>query len=120
MPDVAAVYAEGRGRITEIVTGLKPAEVAGTVPCCPDWSVHDVVAHLAGVCADVLAGNLAGVATDPWTDAQVQARRGRSTEEVIAEWSEVAPQVEAFANDFPARMGEQWVGDLTTHEHDIR
>ena len=120
MRDVAALYAEGRGRITKLVSGLGPELVAGPVPCCPDWTVHDVMAHVTGVCTDILAGHLAGVGTDPWTAAQVEARRERSIDELVDEWSDVAPQVEAFANNFPERMGEQWVADLTTHEHDIR
>ena len=80
----------------------------------------DVVAHLAGTCADILAGNIAGVGTDEWTDAQVVARRGRSLPDVLAEWTDVASQVETFAEHFPGRTGVQWVMDLTAHEHDIR
>ena len=79
-----------------------------------------VVAHLSGTCADVLAGNLAGVATDAWTEAQVRARRSLTLGQLIEEWSGLAPQVEAFSDYFPGRTGEQWVADLTTHEHDIR
>jgi hypothetical protein len=40
--------------------------------------------------------------------------------EILSEWAEVAPQVEAMAQHFPDRVDEQWVLDLTTHEHDIR
>ena len=90
------------------------------VPGCPQWSVKDVISHLAGVCDDVLAGNIEGVASDPWTEAQVAARRGRSLEEVLAEWAEKAPPVEAIAEHFPGRVGTQWVLDATSHEHDIR
>ena len=118
--DVAALYAEGRKRITELLEGVSDEEAKTAVPTCPQWSVHDVAAHLAGTCADVLSGNLAGVATDPWTAAQVEARRDKSLAEIVAEWNEVAPQVEAFANNFPGRVGEQWVLDMTTHEHDVR
>jgi hypothetical protein len=90
------------------------------VPTCPDCSVADVVAHLTGICADVLAGNTDGVATDPWTAAQVSARRGRAIDELVAEWSDTAPQVEALSETFPPELGPQWIADLTTHEHDIR
>ncbi|MDQ3147983.1 MAG: maleylpyruvate isomerase family mycothiol-dependent enzyme [Actinomycetota bacterium] len=117
--DVGVVYAEGRRRVGGLVAGLDAEGAATTVPACPEWSVKDVVAHLTGICADVLAGNLEGVATDPWTAAQVEARRSASLGEVVAEWNELAPQVEAMAADFgPA--GHQWVGDFATHEHDIR
>jgi uncharacterized protein (TIGR03083 family) len=120
MSAIGDVYAAGRGRITELVSGLSSDAAATRVPTCPEWSVHDVIAHLAGVCADVLAGRIEGVATDPWTAAQVDARRGRPLAQVLAEWAEAAPQVEAMAEHFPGRVGSQWVLDVTTHEHDIR
>jgi uncharacterized protein (TIGR03083 family) len=116
---VGKTYAEGRLRITDLVVGLGE-EADRPVPTCPAWSVRDVIAHLAGVCADILAGNIAGVGTEAWTDAQVAARRGQSISELIEEWSQVAPQVERFADRFPGRTGAQWVLDVTTHEHDIR
>lgn len=120
MGDVAQVYEEGRTRITELVTGVDPSTMETVVPSCPEWRVTDVVAHLAGVCTDILEGRIEGVATDPWTAAQVEARRGRSIQELVDEWSTAAPQVEAIASMFPGRVGTQWVLDLTTHEHDIR
>jgi uncharacterized protein (TIGR03083 family) len=117
---VGEVYAEGRGRISDLVLELDGEDAARTVPTCPKWTVGDVVSHLVGVCADVLAGNIEGVATDPWTAAQVQARMGRPLAELVEEWSDVGPQVEALAGHFPGQTGAQWVTDLTTHEHDIR
>jgi uncharacterized protein (TIGR03083 family) len=120
MRTLEALYAEGRDRIVELVAGADPAAVDGEVPACPAWSVHDVVSHLTGVGADVLAGNIAGAATDEWTDAQIQARRGRSTADVIAEWHTVGPQLAALLDDFPEPYGRQVVADLAVHEHDIR
>jgi uncharacterized protein (TIGR03083 family) len=119
MTDVGAAYAEGRQRLTELVEGLDDDAAAATVPCCPAWSVHDVIAHLTGVCADVLAGRIDGIGTDPWTDAQVVARRELPLKDVVAEWNEVAPAVEAMAGAF-GRAGFQWVGDQAIHEHDVR
>jgi len=118
--EIGELYAEGRQRIVGLVADLSAEQAEAPVPTCPGWRVADVLAHLTGICADVLAGNLDGVATDPWTEAQVAARRGRTVDELVAEWMEVAPQVEALAGSFPGPIGEQWVTDLTTHEHDIR
>jgi uncharacterized protein (TIGR03083 family) len=116
---VGKTYAEARLRIADLVVGLGE-EADRPVPTCPAWSVRDVIAHLAGVCADILAGNLVGVGTEPWTDAQVSARRGQSIDDLIKEWWQLAPQVEQFGDHFPGRTGAQWVLDVTTHEHDIR
>src|SRR5438132_399041 len=77
------------------------------VPTCPRWTVHDVVAHLTGVCADILTGNLEGVATDPWTEAQVSSRKNRTMAELVEEWNELGPQVEAITAAFPGRAAEQ-------------
>lgn len=120
MGEIGELYAEGRERITSLVEGLSPEEAAVRVPTCPEWTVRDVLAHVVGVCTDILEGRIEGVATDPWTAAQVEARCDRSTAELLDEWSTAAPQVEAIASMFPGRIGTQWVLDVTTHEHDIR
>jgi uncharacterized protein (TIGR03083 family) len=117
--DVGAAYAEGRRRITELVQDLDDDAAGAAVTCCPTWSVHDVVAHLTGVCADVLSGRIEGIATEPWTGAQVTARRDVPLKDVLTEWNEVAPAVEAMAGAF-GRAGFQWVGDQAIHEHDVR
>src|SRR5690349_1912685 len=98
--DPGPVYAEGRRRVSALVRDLPPERADLPVPGCPQWRVKDVVSHLTGICADVLAGNIEGVATDPWTAAQVDARRDRSIAEIVAEWDEIAPQVEAIAAQF--------------------
>lgn len=119
MEDVGKAYADGRRRLSEIVRSLPEGEARAPVPACPGWTVHDVVAHLTGICADVLAGHMEGVATEPWTDAQVQARRQLATAELVEEWEQVAPPVEAMAAGFGV-TGRQWVFDFATHEHDVR
>lgn len=117
---VGAAYASCRARIGELVRAAGDERATATVvPACPEWSVHDVVAHLAGVVADALAGNLDGVATDPWTAAQVEARRGRTVDEVVDEWDAAAPAFEAFL-DAVGDPGRQAVLDAVTHEQDIR
>jgi uncharacterized protein (TIGR03083 family) len=120
MDEIGSIYAEGRTRLTDLVLSEDPDGRTAPVPGCPEWAVRDVIAHVTGVCADVLAGNIEGVATEPWTAAQVVQRKDKALAEILAEWAEVAPQVEAIAPHFPSRVDEQWVLDLTTHEHDIR
>ena len=120
MAEVGTAYAEARERVCELVRSLSDAEAETPVPACPGWTVRDTVAHLTGVCADILAGNVAGAATDEWTAAQLEGRRGQSLGTILDEWSEVGPAVEAIAAAFPGYTGPQWVFDMTTHEHDIR
>ena len=119
MPETDVLYRDTRSRITELVRSLSPAEVDTIAPATPEWRVRDIVCHLSGAIADILAGNLDGVATDVWTAAQVDARCDKSVADVLDEWTENAPQVEALVNNFGA-AGTQLVADCVTHEHDIR
>ena len=112
-------YEEVRARIGRLVADVDdPKSVI--VPACPRWSVHDLISHLTGNCANVIRGDLEGVATDPWTAAQVEERKDRTTAAVLAEWAEVAPPYAAMIDDFPGLFGRMTIGDITAHEHDLR
>ncbi len=116
--DSAAAYAQVQERMTALLREASAEQLARQVPACPDWTVKDLAAHVVGVAADVAAGRLEGAGSDPWTAAQVQARRGASLEEMLAEW-QFAPLERALL-DLDAMQAAQVVFDLTTHEHDLR
>jgi uncharacterized protein (TIGR03083 family) len=116
MGEIGDAYHGVRTRVNALVVG---ADVDAVAPATPEWTVHDLLAHLVGVTADVVQGNLDGVGTDPWTARQVAARRDRSVEELLAEWNEHGPVVESMADQF-GRSGTQLLTDASTHEHDIR
>jgi uncharacterized protein (TIGR03083 family) len=122
MREREALYEESRAAIVGVIAEAAAVgiDAAAPVPACPAWSVHDVIAHLAGSCADVLVGNITGVATEPWTSAQVDARRGVSFQELVAEWDVLAPQFATLIDDFPGRYPDQTIADVAVHEHDIR
>lgn len=114
---IRELYVDGRGRLWDLAMTLGPSDAELPVPSCPGWTVKDVFAHLTGICADVLAGRLDGVATDPWTAAQVSARSDASLPEVISEWREGAADFDALLTD---ETPPQLIVDLWTHEQDIR
>ena len=117
-PGPGAAYAGVRQRINELVADVSD-RTGDSVPACPEWRVRDLVAHVAGVCDDVLGGRIEGAGTDPWTATQVESRRTRSVDEILAEWNAQAPQLEGMLDSFgPA--GHQMVMDVVTHEHDLR
>lgn len=62
--------------------------IARKVPACPEWTIKDVIAHLAGLAADWRAGNLAGYSGDASTARQVAERRDRSIDDLLAEWAD--------------------------------
>jgi uncharacterized protein (TIGR03083 family) len=119
LPDLSDAYRGVRTRVTELVLAATPEQCAAVAPATPEWRVHDVVAHLVGVPADILAGRLEGVTTDAWTEAQVAPRRDLPTSALLDEWAECSAQVEPMIPSFGTVAG-QMVGDAVTHEHDIR
>ncbi|MGH9050916.1 MAG: DinB family protein [Acidimicrobiia bacterium] len=120
MADYAQTYRDARGRVIDLVGRLDQDQLDMIAPATPEWRVRDIVAHLAGVCADVVAGNLDGVATDAWTARQVDARRDRRFDDVLREWEETGAAVEAVVPDFPEVAVGQMITDTATHEQDVR
>lgn len=118
--DLAAIYRGIRTRVIDLVRELDADTLERTAPATPLWSVHDLLAHLAGDVTDIVEGNLDGVATDAWTQAQVDRRRDASVAELIAEWERGSVAVEPTIPDFPPMMQSMFLVDALTHEHDIR
>ena len=119
MGEVAEAYRGCRQRITELSQVLDEGRARAPVPACPEWTVHDVVAHLSGNLADAVAGRLGGGGTDERTAEQVVARRRLSLTEVLQEWNEHALVVEPLM-DGAGDIARQGVADAVSHEHDIR
>jgi uncharacterized protein (TIGR03083 family) len=115
--DLGVLYRGARERVCALVSD----EVASVpVAATPGWDVHDVVAHLAGVVEDGLAGNMAGAPGEPWTAAQVARGRTRTVAELVAQWTEAAPMMEGFLSSPDGGRVWQAVADLHTHECDLR
>lgn len=129
----ADLYDQTRQRVVGLAHGLDPALV---VPACPGWTVHDVVAHLVGLAADVTTARVDGYAGTDWTARQVTERSSRNMSDLFEEWEQVLPQLLAInrdlaASDLPDRI-DHVLGpvpktsfesafhvDLLHHEHDL-
>jgi uncharacterized protein (TIGR03083 family) len=115
--DLGELYRQRRLAITALLAGLSDDDAKRPVPTCPEWLVRDLVAHVTGVVADALAGNMAGAPGYAWTAAQVAARRGRAVDDMLAEWSETGPRFEAALAGTGVRPA---VIDIASHEQDVR
>lgn len=117
VPTAADLYAAGLERLLALAAELSDDEAARPVPACPGWTVKDVLAHQAGVLADVAEGLLEGAATDPWTARQVEERKDRTLAECATELAERGPGFVEFlrAAPFSPAVVDQW-----SHEQDIR
>ena len=67
-------YLDTVERVIELALGTD--DLDRTVPTCPDWTAHDVLAHLAGLAEDWVDGRLDSYGSDEWAQAQVERLRG--------------------------------------------
>lgn len=111
------VYRNARGRLAELARGLSEEQLRTPVAATPDWTVHELFAHLVGGAADVASGRLDGLPGDEWTARHVSERRDRPISELLAEWDLVGPKAE------PSCAGEVRgpnLGlDIICHEGDL-
>lgn len=121
--DAVAAYRLVYERVDALVGG-RPDVAELMVPACPDWTVRQTVAHLAGVAQDVASANLEGVASEAWTRAQVDRLGRNSIDELLDLWGEsidlLVGQVAQLSQGSPELAAGQLVFDVLTHEHDIR
>jgi len=115
--DLPRLYRDTRERLTALVAGLDDATLATPVPTCPGWLVGDVVAHLAAVVEDALAGRLTGPPSEEQTAEQVARYKGRPMTQTLAGWTAGAPRFEEIISAFNV---PQAVIDVASHEQDIR
>jgi uncharacterized protein (TIGR03083 family) len=120
MIDIGQQYGSCRERIVTLASDLTDEQAAIPVAACPGWTVHDLVAHLVGSVADVLAERVDGIGSPAWTAAQVEARRDASIAEMLAEWHDAAPQFEDTLRTVGGQMAALGVADAWNHEQDLR
>lgn len=114
---LSEVYRRSAAEFIEVVRGLTAGQLGAAVPACPAWTVHDLLAHQAGSSADQVSGNLDGVTTEPWSARQVEDRRTRTVDELVAEWES---DVEAVAARCDAISGPNPAWDVAVHLADLR
>ncbi len=116
-PSIEQNYLEAHRSFAALADELSVEEWTTPVPCCPGWTARDVLSHVAGIPDDALNGRMDGVATEPWTAAQVARNRSLAVADLLARWRDQTPQ---FAAAIQAGQQGRPPIDCHTHEHDIR
>ena len=117
---VCVAYSELRIRVADLMRSISSEQALTVVPHCPQWTVKDCFAHMVSVPEDVIKGQMDGVATDAWTDRQVQRHKQDSVSVLLAIWEANAPVFAKILPNIPQPVLSQFMFDQTTHEHDIR
>ena len=118
MTDWGEVYRANVDAVSALAGSLEPEDLTRRVPATPDWTVHDVLAHLAGSPADVLAGRMDDAPSDAWTARHVAERAACSAEELVAELQGSVGDLIATleGNDSPAIVWNCAVHHADLHE----
>ncbi|MPZ69856.1 MAG: maleylpyruvate isomerase family mycothiol-dependent enzyme [Actinobacteria bacterium] len=120
MLDYTTAYQTSVERVAELIESLPEDQLTTMVPACPEWSVRDLIAHFAGVAGDVATGNVTEAGSEEWTAAQIEARRNTPVDEILEEFRNHATQLAGAIEHLHPAIGGMLLGDLVTHEHDLR
>ena len=118
--EVAVSYIALRARVIDLLRSTPESSGNIVVPCTPAWTVRQLAAHLVGVPEDILAGRMEGVASDAWTQAQVERFGHLALTELADMFEGSAPQIDGIIHNFPQPIISQFVMDAVTHEQDMR
>ena len=114
--DAVEEWSRAQQRVIDLVADLPPERAALRVPACPDWTVRDLLSHMVGLGADVVAGDEPDDHNAEWTSRQVQIRRDRDVSALVTEWQAVAEPLRAWMRANTVRP----LNDVLIHEQDLR
>jgi uncharacterized protein (TIGR03083 family) len=114
--DAITEWTNAQARVIELVESLNATEAQLPVPSCPAWTVHDLLAHVVGLDADVLAGDEPDDHNPNWTQAQVDRRSAHDIAAIVAEWRTMTDPMTAWMSE----NGTRPLGDVIIHEQDLR
>ncbi|HJT38141.1 MAG TPA: maleylpyruvate isomerase family mycothiol-dependent enzyme [Actinomycetota bacterium] len=84
MPDLAAAYEDARAAMIDLA---RTTDETARVPACPDWTVHDLIAHVTSIASELSSG---GVPADlnlvQFWDDEMSRRRERFIDDALAKW----------------------------------
>ncbi len=114
--DPILAWRAARDRVSDLVASLDDQQLGSRVPACPDWTVRELLSHMVGLGADVLAGDEPDDHPAGWTQAQVDARATHDAGRLLAEWASLAEPLEAWMQEHGSRP----LNDVVIHEQDLR
>ena len=114
--DAVAEWVRAQSRVIELVQTLSATDAEARVPACPAWTVRELLAHVVGLDADVLAGDEPDDHNSTWTQRQVDARAGDDITTIVAEWRAMTEPMQEWMRE----NGTRPLGDVVIHEQDLR
>lgn len=116
MTEMADLYDACLGEVDRLVADLTPEQLATVVPATPAWTVHQLIAHLAGSAVDATSGRMDGAPGPEWTARHVAELEDRSPAELAAALRSTQDAVAASTEDNP-RPAIVW--NISVHLADV-
>jgi hypothetical protein len=117
MIDWGQLYRDNVRAVSALATDLTDEQLGTTVPGTPAWTVHDVIAHLAGGADDAATGRMDGAPGPEWTARHVGERFGFPVEELVGELQSRQEAIVEMSADNP-RPALVW--NIAVHHADLR
>jgi uncharacterized protein (TIGR03083 family) len=115
--DFGELYRANAEAVTGLAFELSDDELATRVPATPEWTVHQVLAHVAGGAADILAGRMDDAPSPRWSARHVAERTSRSTTDLV---TELQTNTDAVVASIGASERPAVAFDLAVHHADLR
>ena len=116
MTDWGDLYHQHVAAVGALAGDLTDDQLATPVPATPAWTVHDVLAHLAGGASDAVTGRMDDAPSPQWTARHVGERRDRPVADLLAELRSHEAQVVQQAAE-SSRPAIVW--DIAVHHADL-
>jgi uncharacterized protein (TIGR03083 family) len=116
MTDWGQLYRDHVDALSGLAPTLTAEQLATTVSATPLWTVHEVLAHVAGVSHDAVEGRMDGAPGPEWTERHVSERRELPVDDLVAELQANQEQIAESVADNPAPA---FVWNLVVHHADL-
>ncbi len=114
--DAILEWLDSQARVIGLTEPISADDAARLVPACPAWTVRDLLSHMIGLDADVLAGDEPDDHDSEWTQRQVDARADRDVASLLREWQALTRPMQ----DWMRANGTRPMADVIIHEQDLR
>jgi hypothetical protein len=113
---LVTAYARTRDRIIAVLETSSGDDLARVVPACPDWTVHQLLAHCVSLPAELSAGHRPTGDVGAWISELVAEREKLPVSSLVEEWQKLDAALDALLSGGAGLL----FGDLAIHEHDFR
>ena len=110
------LYREHVAAVAALAGTLTDEQLATTVPGTPAWTVHDVLAHLAGEASDAVTGRMDGAPAPEWTARHVNERAHLPIADLV---EELQSHQDGIAEAVAGSPRPALVCDIAVHHADL-